>query len=653
MSFQCLKTLQAEVKEICLTDLVDFSDIDNKTLLNLSNQDLSILNKLPFSCQCIKNLNISHNKLKNLAGLSQFTSLTQINLSHNQISSLSELANIKNKKNLLKLFIKANPCLRNPNFLPIILKFFPKLTKIDDIEVTDNIKQDVFDGFRLEKKIIKYFVQTFKIIQGLEQGVKRVKVEYELLQACKWKISPESGPYWEDINARHLKELKKMMKIPKMPCFWTGCEIRPCVINDFIDFVSKSLGFYVDEMGNEKNVFEWVFKQVLLKLHKWGLHSLQLYLQENLGKVEGCQEIDVFKDMKIGEFKEFGEGENRPRKILDPVKSDCKFKKWCGEWQIFPVFSCDKGYLKALFELVQEQIIRIEELQREKEELLSFDCSSIGIPSFADNFCEIPENVLKAETAKIKKPEKNFVESKNPEKFSNTNKSSLEHTENYNINPQSIANTELPNPKTMQDLEKPNKISKKTLQTLTKVLESSLHPRIQSIFHQILQSSSKKHLKQKNTEKSLNHFKLILIKKCFNPLRYFYILYKTKLIKSIDYYNGRLVLDSFYALRNSAAKRKHRRKKAAQIKEAKHQEKLQQEQISQQKYESLINRVTKNKKNIQKIWKILNNENLNPTKCDCGGFKCPTCTAEKIEYIKKELKFLKKKMINPKTLQIQ
>ena len=651
MSFHCLKTLQAELRPIFLTDLIESSDIQNSTNLNLSNKNLSELNNLPFPCTSINSLDLSHNKLKTLSGLYQFQNLTSLDLSHNQIISISELNCVQNKSNVLKLCVKANPCIRHPNALPAILAIFPKLKFCDGVEISDKVKRDIFDGFRLERKILKYFVENFKITRKLEQDVKALKIEYELLQACKGRISVESGPFWEDINARHLRQLNKMFKIPKIPDFWNGLEITPCVVVDFIDFVGKALNFEASEVGEEeKKVFEWAYQEVLVRLHKWGLHGLQLFIQESMPGIGENEEILVFKGMRlmgvrISEFE-------KPKKKLDPVKCDWN-NRVEGEWGVFPVFPCDKGYLKAIFEVVQDQLRRIEYLQREKLELLSFDSSSLGIPSFADRFYESSNKsklglrVLDKsnEENRIKKVENNEFHNPNHKKIIKTSPDERENNESYTETDKTILRSIEKTNANLQYIQsfkhtQGNALAnrKKALRILTKPLNR--HNLL--ILHQILNISSN----SSKSKKSINHYKSTLMQKYFTPIKYFYILYKAKNLKSYNYYNSRLLLDSFYAIRNSALQNKHLKKRKNAKKALKALEAKESQKLVQQEYEKLISRLTENKQNIQKIWKILkDNSKVPQEKCSCEGFKCQDCISSKLSYIKKELKFLKQKLL--------
>ena len=651
MSFQCLKTLQAELRPIYLTDLIDFSDIQNTKSLNLSNKSLSELNNLPFPCTSIKTLDLSHNKLKTLSGLSQFHNLVSLDLSYNQIVSLFELNYTQNKYYVLNLCLKANPCARHPNALPSILAIFPKLRKYDGVDISDRLRKDIIDGFVLERKMMKYFVESFKIIRKLEQGVKCLKIEYELLQACKGRISAESGPYWEDINARHLRDLNKMVQMPKISEFWSGCEIAPSAIIDFIDFVSKALDFEASEFCEEKLVFEWAYKEVLLRLHKWGSHGLQLFIQEGLPGIGDNEEILVFKGMRLQGFRinEF----EKPKKKLDPVSCDWNNSRVEREWEVFPVFPCDKGYLKAVFDVVQDQLRRIKDLQREKLELLSFDSSSIGIPSFADRFYQSSSKgklgskvlVESKDENRIRKVENkesidpsqkkfikaNLEERKNNENYIETDKTTLKNTVKNTTNFQFTSSLKCSQTGVIENI-------KKALKILTKPLNK--HSFL--ILHQILNFSSN----YSKIRKPINHYKTTLLKKYFTPIRYLYILTKAKSLKSYEFHNSRLLLDSFYAIRNSALQNKHLKKRKRE-KEALKALKTQETQKQvQQEYENLISRLTENKQNIQKIWKILKeNSKIPQDKCACGGFKCQDCISTKLSYIKNELQFLKQKLL--------
>ena len=194
-----------------------------------------------------------------------------------------------------------------------------------------------------------------------------------------------------------------MIKIPKLPNFAYHSKIRPYMLMDYIEIVGKSLHYFMSDETDDSSaqrLYKWMFCEVLLSLHSWGMHGLQLFLQEHTstGDLDQCfeEEIEYFKTLCRNE-----EGEMKSSDIFPDVGTDMalrvrSFEKIFdknssgqeNEWKIFPVFSCDGNYLKAMMSVLQMQVKQIEELDREKQELLSFDTSCLGIPSFSDRNAE-------------------------------------------------------------------------------------------------------------------------------------------------------------------------------------------------------------------------------------------------------------------------
>ena len=164
MEIHHLKTLQSNFRNICLSDVVDDENL-KKGSLKAANFSINEINKLQFSCLMIKKLDLSHNRIQSLLGLFQFPNLKNLDISHNLIQSISELKKVKNKANLINLSVKCNPFTRYPDIVPLVIQIFPRLKKLDDIKITDNLKQELFDGRRLERKLINFFSKNLSLIR--------------------------------------------------------------------------------------------------------------------------------------------------------------------------------------------------------------------------------------------------------------------------------------------------------------------------------------------------------------------------------------------------------------------------------------------------------------------------------------------------------
>lgn len=401
MSFQTSnsgKVSYTRTKNIKLSEILTQKHMTNGDELSANFSDILEIDNVPGCFHKITKLNLSHNKLTGLGMISQFKFLTHLNISHNLICEFKGLLDIPNKENLVVLCVDGNPFSRHPDIIPLSLIILPRLVEIDGTKITDHTRQDINDGITLSCKLIEYLCKNEKILENLDRDVKKLKIEYEILQFCKDRLKDDDGPYWEDINLRHSKALKKMQKLPKLPSFSYHSKIRPFMILDYIDIISMSLHDYVS--SSEENfetiqrLYKWVFCEILLNLHTWGQHSLQLFLQENANKSDITQcfqeEIEYFQKLalRIQDIAPYSDiFPNSQTDMDNRIKAFVlSIEKKKSNWDIFPIFACNHDYLKALLKVLQSQINQIEELEMEKEELLSFDSSCLGIPSFSNKY---------------------------------------------------------------------------------------------------------------------------------------------------------------------------------------------------------------------------------------------------------------------------
>ncbi|OMJ70490.1 hypothetical protein SteCoe_31535 [Stentor coeruleus] len=401
MSFQTSnsgKVLYTRTKNIKLSEILTQKHMTNGDELSANFSDILEIDNVPGCFHKITKLNLSHNKLTGLGLISQFKFLTHLNISHNLICEFKGLLDIPNKENLVVLCVEGNPFSRHPDVIPLSLIILPRLVEIDGIKITDHTRQDINDGIVLSGKLIEYLCKNERILESLDRDVKKLKIEYELLQFCKDRLNDDDGPYWEDVNFRHSRALKKMQKLPKLPSFNYHSKIRPFMILDFIDIVSISLHNFTssseESLETVQRLYKWVFCEILLNLHTCGQHNLQLFLQENANKsdISQCfqEEIEYFQRLalRIQDIAPYSDiFPNSQTDMDNRIKAFVlSIEKKKSNWDIFPIFSCNNDYLKALLSVLQSQINQIEELEMEKEELLSFDSSCLGIPSFSNKY---------------------------------------------------------------------------------------------------------------------------------------------------------------------------------------------------------------------------------------------------------------------------
>ena len=97
-----------QIRLSSLNNLQGLNSFINITQLDLSNNQISSLNKYLYSLVKLKYLDISCNKLSNLDGIEFLENLENLNAAHNKIVTLSCFKKFKTKKNLTTLNIKGN-----------------------------------------------------------------------------------------------------------------------------------------------------------------------------------------------------------------------------------------------------------------------------------------------------------------------------------------------------------------------------------------------------------------------------------------------------------------------------------------------------------------------------------------------------------------
>ena len=97
-----------QIRLSSLTNLQGLNSFINLTQLDLSNNQITSLNKYLYSLIKLKYLDISCNKLSSLDGIENLENLENLNASHNKLITLSCFKKFNIKKNLTTLNIKGN-----------------------------------------------------------------------------------------------------------------------------------------------------------------------------------------------------------------------------------------------------------------------------------------------------------------------------------------------------------------------------------------------------------------------------------------------------------------------------------------------------------------------------------------------------------------
>lgn len=702
MSFHYFKS-QDSGKQSKLSDVITLKHLVNGDLLDLDHLNISELDKIPGCYLKVTKLNLTYNRLSSLSGLAQFKNLTHIFLSSNQIEYFGEIEKIPNKEQVVVLTIENNPISTHPDLVPLSLLVFPRLVEVNGKRITDHARQDLLDGIELSKQVILFMSKNEILLQGLEKDVKSLKAELQNSQS-RDKRSIEAA---QSIEAEGFKG-KRTVNVPELPKFSYQSKIRPYMILDLIDLVGKSTHYYLNDevdLLTQEKVFKWLFCEILLNLHSWGNHELQSYLQSkvNHSDPDTCFDLQLklFQSMKFkfkGRHSFMDIFPNEALNLNSRSGLIATYFEESEDWTVFPVFSLNSEYLKAMMLVLQLQTKQLEELSKEKEELLTFDATVLNVPGLVGKFNEGNRNVsydfsqdLRASSRTTVKrfgspinlsPSPNEYNDLTEEKRKTTSMDckideSLEKTKIIEMKIE-VENERLRLERKMKELEDKEKLEKelnqekfkenqKKIENLRKkfegivrrgleVLEKTLIRREKVWFDEILidgktgeEIEIRKREKLEKMQKAEKFCKVKLMKKGFGPLRYFQVLAKTKRIRAEEFYNGKSVLDHFYKWKRFLNELKKEKKAELDRKNSARERKNKEKLEFKQELEKLLKRIICNEKNMKRLMKSLKEKKVKFNRdCICGGFKCQVCLQEKTNFINSELKAIKTELIKAK-----
>lgn len=693
MSFHHFKSSEGSGKVAKLSEVVTARHLKNGDLLEVDHLNIFEVDKVPGYLTKVTKVNLSYNRISSLDGLAQFKFLTHLHVSNNLLENIKELEKVQNKEQLVVLSVQNNPVSQHPDLLALSLTIFPRLVELNGVKLTDHARQDFFDALELGKKIVNFISKNEILLESLDKELKTIKNNYKILQTGK-KISES------ETESNQIRRLN----LPVLPNYSHYSKIRPYMIIDFTNVVGKAIHYFLpDEVESEltQKCFKWLFCEILLNLNSWGNHNLQLFLQKYAGDPDpdACflKQVTFFQSLKFklkGVHKFSDIFPNESIKSLTRSQMLDSYLENTEDWSTFPIFSGNSDYLKALYTVLQGQYQLIEELQREKEEILSFDSTVLHVPGFIDKFNEgtrvtsydFSQDLRASSRTTVKrfnspinssyspqdlkdelteeKPKIKISLAKTPEQEAEENaeknklrklKSEIEAEKNKLE--QKIKEDEENRKKELKKIEdnfretqkKMENVRKKVLGLTEKagiMLQKLFFERIQRGFQALKQElNRKKGEKSCQVQKAEEFYKHKLMKKCFDPLRYFQILSKSKRIKAENYYSGRVLLDSFFGWKNLTNSTKLEKKKQEKLKQAEKEKKRKEKESIKKDFEKLLKQVTHNEKNIKKLWKALkNNTKASTHDCLCGGFKCQVCVQEKSTFIRQELKAIKLKI---------
>jgi hypothetical protein len=121
--------------------------------LNLWGQDLDIVDALS-KLTNVEVLSLSVNQITTLRDFRHCQKLQELYLRKNEVADVSELQYLRTLKNLKILWLSDNPCSEHPYYRQLAIRVLPSLEKLDNMEVTDQERQQASRNPELDKYII-------------------------------------------------------------------------------------------------------------------------------------------------------------------------------------------------------------------------------------------------------------------------------------------------------------------------------------------------------------------------------------------------------------------------------------------------------------------------------------------------------------------
>ena len=649
-----------------------------------------MIDRVPYEYTKARKLNLSHNYLQCLDGISQFRSITNLNLSYNRIEDLDELFKVSNRENLVAISLEGNPCSKNPNLTMLLLLIFPKLKEVDSQKITPKVREDIIDSVNLSSKLLQYFYQTEQVLIKLDREVNSLKIKFELFQKLRKRINAQTGPYWEEVNSLHARELKRLVRVTPIGGALKIQQVRPQTIQNYIQESSSSLwNLYTESQPDKQELFrlyKWLFCEILLLLHNWGNQDLQCFLQCQAEKYSDLDDLQEHFEAELRQFFVLGLIEDKSGSlflkkktvysadVFPDLQTDLSRKKSQYElfqsqlervegfdfWEKqtldkFPVFGLYPEYLRALQSILETQFNKVVELQQEKEELLSYDTSVLGLPSVSDyrhTLAIRPAKELSSETSNVgvKSPQKRFRR-KPVADFAVTEKPTM-HFSPQKLPPISAESVKTPVQTTAQQTKQLQNTDQKLLEFYQIKAKKQKQLSVKKkVFGELLGLLKEKKLDFKAAEMQYKrtlwkawvsqchepqvvdsiHNKQLL-KKVLSALASNTLAMQNKTYKAQSYKKGKTLLDFFYKWKSFyLTSKKQKLTKLTKKKTSKTQIK--------QELEKLLQKINRSEKSIDKLWQTLKKKK----KClFCGNYSCRSCKQEKAQKLTKEISRIKK-----------
>ena len=407
------------------------SNFISQTSLSLNYCEISEIDRLPNKYRSITKLFVSHNKLTNLDGIEQFTSLHQISLSYNSIEDWREILKIPNKEKVKYLSIQGNPLDNHPDHIKYILDHFCNIERLDDFKIDDFFRQSVEKHSKNiclniipflffldnDQNSLLHILKTKHINQELNKNmnvsVKKIIEKFVNSSRIKWLMSfKKIRNFSEQTNLlsllTNLSDLTTQM--------YDGCMDNLDIPNLRQSFYNLYKQLFYDLMityrkQNDKNLEYFLISQSILndnldhtrfsedleyakncmmfELYKikptqaqiqgicsYDKENKQLNISKEYFKVRNYENLECdnlnnrihnFEDQKLNwKYKQNEVINDLEMSYSDPeiLKNECLMH--------FPIFSCNKNYLKAITDIINDKCVKVidlfNELNQEKKE---------------------------------------------------------------------------------------------------------------------------------------------------------------------------------------------------------------------------------------------------------------------------------------------
>ncbi|GAX84550.1 hypothetical protein CEUSTIGMA_g11971.t1 [Chlamydomonas eustigma] len=127
--------------------------MDEVKNLNLWGQDLDVVDVLAKLIN-VEVLSLSVNQITTLRDFRHCQKLQELYLRKNEVADVSELQYLSGLNNLKILWLSDNPCSEHPYYRQLAIRVLPSLEKLDNIEVTDQERQQASRNPELDKYIV-------------------------------------------------------------------------------------------------------------------------------------------------------------------------------------------------------------------------------------------------------------------------------------------------------------------------------------------------------------------------------------------------------------------------------------------------------------------------------------------------------------------